>query len=420
VFVVALTPSAVHSRWVRDETFVAIELEKKGQVRFVPLAVEPCDVPHLWSMYQRIPFQSDYGHGLTELLDALEPDRRAQRESRERAGQREAIRQARLDTQKAEMARQERERLTTRRPATWVVVAGALLSCIAITIFACGQLVGLWNRWFGTSPTPRVTTTPKAQPTNTPGPTPMPGSTRIAEKDGMVMVYVPAGEFLMGSTNADIDAILANCKDCKRDSFADEQPQHKIYLDAFWIDRTEVTNTQYKQCVQAQKCKASSNANDASFNGDIQPVVGVDWNNAKNYCEWAGRQLPTEAQWEKAARGTDGRFYPWGNTAPNSNRLNFNRQVGKTTEVGMYLAGASPYGANDMAGNVAEWTADWYDGRYYDSSPPKNTTGPTSGQIRVLRGGSWACDTPQCVRTAERYPLEPEGRYGDVGFRCSR
>jgi formylglycine-generating enzyme required for sulfatase activity len=180
----------------------------------------------------------------------------------------------------------------------------------------------------------------------------------------------------MGSTDNDQDAD------------PDEKPQHKVYLDAFWIDRTEVTSAQYKKCVQDGKCKAPSHANDSSLNGDNQPVVGVDWNDAKTYCEWAGRQLPTEAQWEKAARGTDGRIYPWGNTAPDSNRLNFSSQIGKTTEVGKYPAGASYYSAYDMAGNVWEWVADWYDDKYYDSSAAKspNPQGPASGQYRVLQG----------------------------------
>ena len=131
------------------------------------------------------------------------------------------------------------------------------------------------------------------------------GPTMISEKDGMELLPVPAGEFLMGSDPA-VD----------KDAQDDEKPQHTVYLDTFWIDKTEVTNAQYQTCVSAGACSQSEYADDSHFNAPNQPVVGVSWNDATAYCEWAGRRLPTEAEWEKAARGTDGRIYPWGNDAP--------------------------------------------------------------------------------------------------------
>jgi formylglycine-generating enzyme required for sulfatase activity len=271
--------------------------------------------------------------------------------------------------------------------------------------------------------TPRpVATTPLPVPpaTSPPGL----GATRIAEKDGMVMVYVPAGEFTMGSTDADIDAILASCKDCERENYTDEQPPHKVYLDAFWIDRTEVTNAQYKQCVQTQKCKASSYADNSTYNGDNQPVVGVDWNDAQSYCEWAGRQLPTEAQWEKAARGMDGRIHPWGNQAATCDYgvMDDDSGIGcgkgnSAWPVGSKSKGNSPYGAWDMAGNVWEWVADWYDEKYYANSPARNPSGPTSGEWRVLRGGGSSNDWYN-VRAACRSNLTAADRVSSVGFRC--
>jgi formylglycine-generating enzyme required for sulfatase activity len=185
-----------------------------------------------------------------------------------------------------------------------------------------------------------------------------------------------------------------------------------------------VTNAQYNKCVQAQKCKASSYANDSQYNGDTQPVVSVDWNDAKNYCEWAGRQLPTEAQWEKAARGTDGRIYPWGNQTATCEYAVMDEgkgigcgKGGAGWPVGSRPQGASPYGALDMAGNVFEWVADWFDEKYYASSPPKNPLGPSSGQYRVLRSGSFD-SVAHDVRGAYRRGLAPWNWYSGWGFRC--
>jgi len=250
----------------------------------------------------------------------------------------------------------------------------------------------------------------------------------------MTMLYVPGGEFTMGSTDADIDAILAECSDCERDWYTNEQPQHTVTLDAFWIDKTEVTNAQYRECVEAGACTASAYADESDYNGDQQPVVGVDWSQAKAYCEWAGVRLPTEAEWEKAARGTDGRTYPWGNEwdVQTTRRCNFSDKndptgpsdteaddgYARTAPVGSYLAGASPYGVLDMAGNVWEWVADWYDADYYDNSPGNNPKGPNSGGSRVLRGGSWS-DVWFYVRAASRSDYSPSGRGNYIGFRCA-
>ena len=240
------------------------------------------------------------------------------------------------------------------------------------------------------------------------------GATRVAEKDGMVMVYVPAGEFLMGSADSD------------KDAQSDEKPQHKVNLDAFWIDRTEVTNAQYKKCVQAGVCTASGYAGDSKVNGDDQPVVGVDWNQAQAYCQWAGRQLPTEAQWERAARGAqaDGRIYPWGNQPATCEYAVMKDGSGSgcgkgdvAWPVGSKPKGASPYGALDMAGNVWEWVADWYEDKYYANSPPRNPVGPSSGQYRVLRGGSFD-DGAHYVRGASRYRNVPGSWLTYGGFRC--
>jgi serine/threonine-protein kinase len=237
------------------------------------------------------------------------------------------------------------------------------------------------------------------------------GSTMISDKDGMTLVYVPAGEFKMGSDNGD----------------SDEKPVHTVTLDAFWIDQTEVTNSMYAKCVKDGKCDPPSSSKSYTQDNyygnsmfDDYPVIYVSWNNAKTYCAWADRRLPTEAEWEKAARGTDGRTYPWGDNAPNNNLLNYDNAVGDTTEVGTYPNGASPYGALDMAGNVWEWVADWYNANYYATlgENVSNPRGPASGQDRVLRGGSWRNGVSN-VRSSSRNWGYPASTYDYLGFRCS-
>jgi serine/threonine-protein kinase len=231
----------------------------------------------------------------------------------------------------------------------------------------------------------------------------------------MVMVYVPAGEFQMGSTEGEDD----------------EQPVHTVALDGFWIDRTEVTNAQYAQCVAAGACKPPSGSGSTTRDGYYDtstyadyPVIWVNWDDVQDYCAWAGAQLPTEAQWEYAARGPEpalsgvegGHVYPWGDRAPNCDTTNFSDCMGDTTAVGAYPAGASWCGALDLAGNVWEWTADWYG--EYPSERQENPTGPATGSYRVVRGGGWN-NGWSYVRAAHRYYVYPVYRgYVFVGFRC--
>ncbi|MBI3741851.1 MAG: SUMF1/EgtB/PvdO family nonheme iron enzyme, partial [Chloroflexi bacterium] len=259
-----------------------------------------------------------------------------------------------------------------------------------------------------TTSSPISTPRTSASPTPLPTATPAPGTVQRRGNDNAEMVYVPAGDFTMGSN----------------DGRSLEKPVHTVFLDAFWMDKYEVTNALYKKCVDAGKCSApreSKSYTRSSYYGNAQynnyPVIYVSWDDAIKYCAFANKQLPTEAQWEKAARGTDKRIFPWGDIF-DANKLNSSeRGKGDTTVVGSYPNGASPYGVMDMAGNVLEWVADWYDSNYYSSSPRNNPKGPSSGQDRVLRGGSWYVSFNQ-VGAAYR-AAEPLDIWSNVlGFRC--
>jgi eukaryotic-like serine/threonine-protein kinase len=264
-------------------------------------------------------------------------------------------------------------------------------------------------------------------PTSSPLPPLGIGSEQISEKDGMVIVYVPEGEFLMGS-NPKEDPYF----------YGAEYPTHRVILDSFWIYKTEVTNAMYRKCIEAKACPKLAIINSATrvdyFNNslyDDYPIVYISWFNALAYCQWAGGTLPTEAEWEKAARGIDGRLFPWGNRPPSGSFVNYcdvncpdelrdanqNDGYSDTAPVGNYLDGASPYGALNMAGNVWEWTLDWFDPTYYEHSPLENPQGPNLGERRVVRGGSWY-NPASGVRTVNRRSERPDKEMDTLGFRC--
>ena len=220
------------------------------------------------------------------------------------------------------------------------------------------------------------------------------------------MVLIPAGEFLMGSKDG-----VGN---------EDEHPQHTVNLDSYYIYKNDVMVAQYRAFCTATKRDMPREPDWGWL--DNHPMVNVTWDDANAYAKWAGAALPTEAQWEKAARGTDGRIFPWGNdwdATKCSNSVGANNP-GKTSPVGSYPAGASPYGCLDMAGNVLQWCADWYGEDYYKKSPAKNPTGPDSGTDRVLRGGSWSGGSGEGYSSANRsnYYWGIGGWYYGVGFRC--
>ena len=284
--------------------------------------------------------------------------------------------------------------------------------------------------------TPTSSNTPAAQPSSTAGPTttgatPSPSATPgaaptlaalIKDAKGIEMALIPAGVFVIGSD--------ANERD--------EIPVHEVYLPNYYIDIYEVSNLSYLACVRAGSCRSpdetSSNSRQSYF-GDPDyanyPVIYVNWSAAQSYCQWRGTKLPTEAEWEKAARGTDRRIYPWGDSLK-SIEANFcdknctqswalksiNDGFNDTAPAGSYPNGVSPFGVYDMAGNVWEWVADWYDENYYSKLVYENPLGPEVGTMRILRGGSWL-DLISDLRVSKRYRQRPDGSYPTAGFRCA-
>jgi serine/threonine-protein kinase len=244
----------------------------------------------------------------------------------------------------------------------------------------------------------------------------------------MTMVYVPGGTFQMGSTDAQIEREASQCEQnplnrvyCERMFYAYESPQHSVTLEGFWMDRTEVSNAQYARCVQDGICQSSRLAGDPTCNGDVYPVAGIPFQDAADYCAWAGGRLPTEAEWEYAARGTEGRVYPWGDEFDCAGG-NFGDDLtgcddghAHTAPVASFPAGASWCGAQDMAGNVWEWVSDRFGD--YPAAAQTNPTGPSDGDLNLLRGGSWGYGR-NGVRVAYRYPVPPSADYLGVGFRC--
>lgn len=230
---------------------------------------------------------------------------------------------------------------------------------------------------------------------------------KTSAMDGMLQVYVPEGEFIMGEDH-----------ELKKP----DSPRHVVYLDAFWMDRVEVTNAMYLKCMRANGCTVPVSDNIYYDNWIYRdhPIVYVTWDQANAYCHWADRRLPTEAEWEKAARGIKGWMYPWGNKQPNPRQANYaSTLIQESVSAFRYPLGASPYDVWNMSGNVREWVADWFDADYYSYSPYANPQGPETGEERVLRSTSYNEDGREIVVTS-RLRHEPESAGLSRGFRCAQ
>ncbi len=285
---------------------------------------------------------------------------------------------------------------------TWILLAGALM--LAACAPASTPIPTATILPATVPPSPTIPPAPSAVPTLVPAVLAGPqAGTSMAWIDGSVLRYVPAGNFTMGTG-------------------VTSTPQKTVTLDSYWIYQTAVTNKMYSQCVTTGNCAPPAQEVGAAVYsnpayGDF-PVVGVTWDMAANYCKWAQAQLPTEAQWEKAARGDSGATYPWGNGLPTCSLANYQGCLGHLSSVTDYADGSSPYGVMGMAGDAFQWVSDFYDEHYYDSMPAQNPTGPGSGDLHVIRGSSYESDS-SLLAAGVRHFGAPSFHSGELGFRCA-
>ena len=243
----------------------------------------------------------------------------------------------------------------------------------------------------------------------------------LTGKDGALMALIPEGPFPMGVPKA------------ARDGGVDERPNHEVFLDSFYMDIYEITNGRYLQFVTETDHRVPQHPTDPRrglWKGNMMPesvtdlpVINVDWFDAEAYCRWAGKRLPTEAEWEKAAKGDNDWRFAWGDIEPTTEHANFNqiswRGESTLVQVGIYEKGKSPYGIYDVAGNVWEWVSDWYQVDYYQESPTHNPKGPETGKYKALRSSGWQGETPQ-MRVFTRIKSLPTDRNNSTGFRCAQ
>ncbi len=427
IFLIVLSPQSIQSQNVKDEIGYAIDAGKQ----ILPVVIEDCKVPFRLRRFQYVDFTGrPYEESLVKIkyllsntkvldeikqADADEPDDEG-KQTNNIPAQRSPVPEP-----KPTHAIEASVVPPARKWNPWVFLAAAGVVLIALIFLFRGNFMAP-----EASPTAETTDTvpiaistpipftetatsvPASETPVLPTSTITPFPEEWTDPSGTVMRLIPAGEFIMGSDTGETD----------------ERPVHTVFLDAYYIDKYEVTNALYGACVSANVCdppKQTNSFRNVGYYGTSQfdnyPVIFVDWGMAKTYCEWRGAQLPTEAQWEKAARGTDGRTYPWGDGLDCA-RANYGGCAQDTKFIGSAERGRSIYGVYDMAGNVWEWVADWYSADYYRDSHASNPKGPDAGASHVLRGGSWA-DLGSSSRSSNRYNVDASMYGNSVGFRCA-
>jgi formylglycine-generating enzyme required for sulfatase activity len=405
-FLCVLTPNSVISNNVRKE----LDIAEESKIPIIPVLLQdivlPTDMRYQLAGLQKLDLSKDFDSGFVQLVQSL-------MEKGLKPSQSASVPQ--VPTKKLISA----QPLGNRKNIAFLALAGILI--VAVVGFRAlinpqvdpetiKPTTGMVLTPIASLENPITPTVESKTPTTQPTASPMAviGSTKTSPIDGMLLVYVPEGEFEMGSS-----------RDGAR---AEEKPAHMVYLSAYWIDSIEVTNEMYAKCVNAGICSrplsSGSNTRDRYFeqsNYKDYPVIWVRWEDAFTYCSWADRRLPTDAEWEKAARANNDWLYPWGNSI-DCTRANYHSCNVDTTRVGSYPEGKSSYGVLDMAGNVWEWVSDWWDGYYYRSSPYQNPTGPLTGNSHSIRGGSWS-NTPSNLTVTIR-PNDNSHR-DNLGFRCA-
>jgi len=428
---VVLSTDSVASKWVEEEFLYASELGKK----IVPLFYRQCSIPFGYRTLHFIDVQDEkYKKSFSEILRALGVKPVVSKKPPAPVIEQTSSKYLTEESKKTPKPEPKKTNLKINMRA--ITGFFGLIVIVIAGVFGISYIGDLFPKQLEATVTATITprllnatevaSISKVAPTQAPqtatasvfltevviGDTQIPTETQlsaeITDDFGVEMILVPAGEFAMGSENIS----------------EDEKPVHQVYLDAFYMDIYEVTNTAYKSCVTAGSCtppRRTESSTRSSYYGnsefDDYPVIYVDWNQANTYCEWRGVSLPTEAQWEKAARSTDGRTYPWGEEI-SCKRANYYNCPGDTDtrKVGGYESGKSPYGIYDLAGNVWEWVADWYD------AYPGNTVSQSSygTKYRVIRGGAWNDFLAYEVRSAYRYAYSPDNSINYVGFRCAK
>ena len=389
---IVLSPESVTSEWVEREFLFASNLKRK----IVPLMYRRCDLPLSYVNLNYIDVRGgQYARNFDSILKALDHD---------------AV------SPTISPIKSKTDFFAKSRTRYMALIGGGVIIVVALFAFPFFRAIltpesspAIPTETMQTPPGP-IPADPKPSPSEALESTGTSSPTVISGIEGMVLV--PEGIFTMGDNNRDVG----------------EGPAHSVYLDAYYIDQYEVTNGQYMDCVDEKKCDWPSNIGSetrSSYYGDLEfddfPVIYVSWDMARAFCTWRGARLPTEAEWEKAARGVDSRAYPWGETDVDCSRANYTACGGDTVEVGSYESGKSPYEVYDMAGNVWEWVEDWYQEDYYATlgNNPSNPPGPAAGSERVIRGGSWT-NTPKSISTTIRNSSDPSKIYDIVGFRCAK